>query len=851
MKINGFISTAMLTVLLLIATLGEITHAENEKDWMPDPNLQQVVRETLDIPDTIPMFPADIASLTHLVAENNIKHLKGLEHAISLKFLHIGRSEVLDLTALTELENLQTLKLFDNRISDISPLSGLINMEFLQLQNNQISDLTPLANLQNLRVLHLEGNHISDVSPLSGLTELQELILGRNFISDFTPLVSLTNLRTLHIYPNPIPSENQFIGMDISHLKAAEESLICVKPIPSYTTSVTERINNRDYPSAFLTHKRGDDPEQYPDTFDQFVRYDFSFMFEPFHPIARADTFNSPFSGTVRIGSPHLSQVHTDAIRENPNMIFIVEIAYFDGRFLNLPDDSPYWFRNKDGSIAIREWSVDPFGNVQEERLVNFTHPDVIEMLIQRTVAIAKCGLYDGIWLDRWHPDFGGELSHLVSPEAERNARLQILQGIRANVRDDFLIIINSREEIPHFAPYINGVFIEAHEPNPIYTYKDLYRFENLIEWYESNLREPAFTLLWGQAAHKPPRSQRVMRLFTTLSLTHSDGYVSVSSEPHPLRTYYYDFWDALLGQPVGGDETKGQLYKTPKGISIDGLFIREFTNGWAVYNRSGKERKIYFSEKVSGVASGVVNKHWHTVPDLDGEIFLKQTTPTTEPSIGTQSRYDVDDDGDVDVSDVRLVVLALGQKDKNITNPRTDVNEDNKVDKNDVLLVIDNLDDANGAPLNTHLLSPISEETMQLMNPTILRSTLEALYLENDGSLKYQQAIVYLEHLLAAIRPDATQLLANYPNPFNPETWIPYHLANPSNVQITIYDARGSIVRQLNLGHQREGYYTSRSRAAYWDGRNSVGERVASGVYFYQLQADGLSYLRKMVIVK
>ena len=98
---------------------------------------------------------------------------------------------------------------------------------------------------------------------------------------------------------------------------------------------------------------------------------------------------------------------------------------------------------------------------------------------------------------------------------------------------------------------------------------------------------------------------------------------------------------------------------------------------------------------------------------------------------------------------------------------------------------------------------------------------------------------------------PEQTRLLANYPNPFNPETWIPYHLANSSNVQITIYDTRGSIVRQLNLGHQREGYYTSRSRAAYWDGRNDVGERVASGVYFYQLQAEGLSYLRKMVILK
>ena len=98
---------------------------------------------------------------------------------------------------------------------------------------------------------------------------------------------------------------------------------------------------------------------------------------------------------------------------------------------------------------------------------------------------------------------------------------------------------------------------------------------------------------------------------------------------------------------------------------------------------------------------------------------------------------------------------------------------------------------------------------------------------------------------------PEQTRLLANYPNPFNPETWIPYHLATDTHVKVHIYDTRGSLVRSLELGHQRAGTYTSRGRAAYWDGRNDVGERVASGIYFYQLQADGLSSLRKMVIVK
>ena len=98
---------------------------------------------------------------------------------------------------------------------------------------------------------------------------------------------------------------------------------------------------------------------------------------------------------------------------------------------------------------------------------------------------------------------------------------------------------------------------------------------------------------------------------------------------------------------------------------------------------------------------------------------------------------------------------------------------------------------------------------------------------------------------------PIETSLLTNYPNPFNPETWIPYQLANDTNVQISIYDINGALVRQLDLGYQRAGYYTGRSHAAYWDGRNEFGERVATGIYFYQLQAGSESFLRKMVILK
>ena len=112
-------------------------------------------------------------------------------------------------------------------------------------------------------------------------------------------------------------------------------------------------------------------------------------------------------------------------------------------------------------------------------------------------------------------------------------------------------------------------------------------------------------------------------------------------------------------------------------------------------------------------------------------------------------------------------------------------------------------------------------------------------------------QEQIHLQHLLMTTRPEKTQLLANYPNPFNPETWIPYELATDTNVRITIYASTGLVIRTLLLGYQSAGYYTGRDSAAYWDGRNASGEQVASGIYFYQLETDTLSLLRKMVILK
>ncbi|RKU32422.1 hypothetical protein C6496_24035 [Candidatus Poribacteria bacterium] len=95
------------------------------------------------------------------------------------------------------------------------------------------------------------------------------------------------------------------------------------------------------------------------------------------------------------------------------------------------------------------------------------------------------------------------------------------------------------------------------------------------------------------------------------------------------------------------------------------------------------------------------------------------------------------------------------------------------------------------------------------------------------------------------------TVLLPNYPNPFNPETWIPYQLAKPTEVTLTIYDIRGVVVRELKLGHQAAGVYQRRNRAIHWDGRNMFGEKIATGVYFYTLKAGDFTATRKLLIRK
>ena len=207
-------------------------------------------------------------------------------------------------------------------------------------------------------------------------------------------------------------------------------------------------------------------------------------------------------------------------------------------------------------------------------------------------------------------------------------------------------------------------------------------------------------------------------------------------------------------------------------------------------------------------------------------------TSPTISPPVVV--REDVNNDGVVDIQDAVLV-------DEN----KLDLNGDGVSDIADILLVVVAIiDNAGGAPAARlqaqHLLT--AERVQQWL--------IEATLLGEDSPI-YQRGILVLEQLLALLAPKRTMLLPNYPNPFNPETWIPYQIAEPADVTFHIYAANGHLVRTLVLGHQQAGIYHNRSRAAYWDGRNELGEPVASGIYFYTLATGNFTATRKMLIQK
>ena len=257
----------------------------------------------------------------------------------------------------------------------------------------------------------------------------------------------------------------------------------------------------------------------------------------------------------------------------------------------------------------------------------------------------------------------------------------------------------------------------------------------------------------------------------------------------------------------------------------------------------SGAGTLATFTFEVIAVKASTLTLSDALFTDKAGETAVPQVenATITERPASAKLKGDVNGDETVNIADLVLVASNLGKIGQHVA----DVNGDGVVNIADLVLVAGALGTNAAAPSLQH---PDSLGHLTSADVRLWLSQAQHLHLTDATS---QRGMLFLEQLLTALIPNETALLANYPNPFNPETWIPYQLSKAADVTLTIYDIQGHIVRALGLGHQAAGMYQSRSRAAYWDGRNAGGEKVASGLYFYTLTAGDFTATRKMLIRK
>ena len=284
---------------------------------------------------------------------------------------------------------------------------------------------------------------------------------------------------------------------------------------------------------------------------------------------------------------------------------------------------------------------------------------------------------------------------------------------------------------------------------------------------------------------------------------------------------------------------------------SFDGVFFKVLLNGQSRFERLAFNEPGWIDARIpltefSGetvllelVSDSIENVGCDSVHWADLFITAK----------GVKSSEDVNRDGIVNILDIILVAQNLGQKQP--SNPRVDVNKDGQVNVLDLVSVAERLGEKVAAAPS--LMDIVKGTLSSTENVIVVRRALNELEAVPEKSHGVEMTIRFLRAWLANADQEVreTRLLPNYPNPFNPETWIPYQLAKAADVSVTIYDVGGRLVRTISVGFKPVGYYLTRERAAYWDGRNETGEPTSSGVYFLRFLAGDFTTTQRVVIVK
>ena len=719
--------------------------------------------------------------------------------------LRAAIEEALDKTsgATITAEEMETLTHFEARdtyISDLTGLEAATNLEQLNLNHNLISDISPLAGLIKLQVIQLQDNRISDISSLRDLINLEYLHLERNLISDLLPLEGLINLINLGLSHNLVSDLSPLAGLIKLHWIGMSDNpladlsplsgLISLRRYHSWGTPIVNLSALAELPKLREINICGGEISDISPLASLTGLKELYLVGNEISDI-------SPLASLT--GLTRLSFKHNEVSDVSP-LASLENLTWLDLNDNEISDVSPLvasqslaWLDLSNNTIV----DIIPLALLPNLTWVGLMGNTIDVSGLERfseNTSITHSDFINSAFPDAGHKIVGPWLWVIV-PGARLDNTDLLAKASKGKVTEVKVATFGATE----------GKFVGDSE----------WTLHTLASTGGDNINEMTDALGWGSGSEvynhvvygsvtlDSPREQDT----TMLVGSNDEVKVWLNGEVvhyNPVIRGAGDFQDAF---PV----------TLKQGTNV--LLV-------AVDNRGHGAFSGFF---------GFAKDTEYTVNPPDKKVTIEVPA------------WDVNKDGIISILDLILVGQNFGKTKP--TTARADINGDGVVNISDLILVAGHLGELSGIAAAPSVLA-IGDMKLKL-EPAMIRAWIAQAQVENDGSLAFQRGIANLQRLLAALMPEKTALLANYPNPFNPETWIPYHLAESTEVTLQIFAVNGTLVRTLDLGHQPAGMYQQRTRAAYWDGRNQLGEPVASGVYFYTLTAGDFTATRKMLIRK
>ena len=819
---------------------------------IPDPNLAAAIRKELDLAPDASITAGDLRRLTTLYAAGRqITDLTGLQYARQLEELGLDGNQINDISPLEDLSELRVLGLSGNRIRDIRPLSGLRQLETLSLRHNEISEIWPLSALTQLKTLNLDFNEITDISRLAALRQLERLDLWGNQISDVTPLALMSKLKHLDLDENQISDVGPLSGLtQLERLWLRHNGIREIWPLAALNQLKLLDLNNNQISSvnslaslSTLKQLRLKD-NQISDVspLTELTQLEALYLsgnqiidVSPFAGLTNLEVLD--LSGNQIIGvSPLAGLTNLEVLGLWGNQIIgvspLAELTNLKVLYLNnnqIQDVNPLTNLVNLIKLSLDENPITDISPLQTLIRQNPNFQIDIAIRIDEPVNVL---IYTGLasWI---------ELPDAIA-EAETTQNLLQSVGIDAEItQSEYYVrqwMLQTTSDGAVDVLIIYGVL-----PSTIYargnTMPDGSVAENWIETTDGNtlLNHADYLGYWSVELDDSYELVTFQNGFGTLQNLmdipnivipsgpgNDNNPMSVTTDGSTLTPSLANFESDI---PFPLDQLEGDWY--PEKILASDTGDTQATLADPVLLRDGDLGRI-----------AIVYQTWFK-DDPKGEVAAELIINylLADP---VELAADINEDGRMNIQDLVFVAANLGETGENAA----DVNGDGIVDIRDFVEVAGALDASAAAPA-------LDPQALSLFTAADVRKWLSEAQHLNFTDPTSQRGIRFLEQLLTTLIPKETALLPNYPNPFNPETWIPYQLSEPADVTLTIYAANGQIVRQLPLGHQSAGTYQSRARAVYWNGRNAIGEAVASGIYFYTLTAGDFTATRKMLIRK